>query len=262
MSETAITASADAIATARLSLTPLAPPSAGATPRDLAEAYAVRDAVHARLAESRFGARIGWKIGCTTPVMQAYLGIAHPCAAGLFAGTTHRGDARLRHGDFVKVGVECEIAVRLTSDLPEGPFTTESVRSAVGAVMAAIEIVDDRYVEWQGTGTPMLVADDFFAAGAVLGREHDPAALPDLATLRGRVLIDGVEAGAGIGADVLGHPYAALAWLAEHASERRMPLRAGETVLLGSLVRTQWVSAGASVRIEIDALGAVEANFA
>ncbi|HEV2510581.1 2-keto-4-pentenoate hydratase [Bosea sp. (in: a-proteobacteria)] len=262
MSEAAIAVAADAITTARLSLTPLARPSAGASPRDLAEAYTVRDAVHARLAESRFGARIGWKIGCTTPVMQAYLGIAHPCAAGLFAGTTHRGDARLRHGDFVKVGVECEIAVRLASDLPEGPFTAESVRGAVGAVMAAIEIVDDRYVDWQSTGTPMLVADDFFAAGAVLGREHDPAVLPDLATLHGRVLIDGTEAGAGIGADVLGHPYAALAWLAEHASQRQMPLRAGETVLLGSLVRTQWLNAGASVRIEIDTLGAVEAIFA
>lgn len=260
--ETAIAAAADQVSAARLSLTPLAAPSAGAVPRDLAEAYAVRDAVHARLAASRFGVRVGWKIGCTTPVMQAYLGIAHPCAAGLFAGTTHRGDAELRHGDFVRVGVECEIAVRLASDLPEGPFTAERVRAAVGAVMAAIEIVDDRYVDWQSTGTPMLVVDDFFAAGSVLGREHDPAALPDLATLQGRILIDGVEAGTGIGADVLGHPYAALAWLAGHALERGMPLRAGETVLLGSLVRTQWLSPGASVRIEIDALGAVEASFA
>lgn len=262
MPDIVIAAAADQVSAARLSLTPLAPPSAGAVPCNLVEAYAVRDAVHARLAASRFGARIGWKIGCTTPVMQAYLGIAHPCAAGLFAGTTHRGNAMLRHGDFVRVGVECEIAVRLASDLPEGPFTAKSVKGAVGAVMAAIEIVDDRYVDWQSTGTPMLVADDFFAAGAVLGREHDPALLPDLATLRGRILIDGIEAGAGIGADILGHPYAALAWLAEHASERGMPLRAGETVLLGSLVRTQWVNAGASVRIEIDALGAVEASFA
>ncbi|KRE20710.1 hydratase [Bosea sp. Root483D1] len=262
MSETAIAAAADEISAARLSLTLLAQPPAGTTPRDLAEAYAVRDAVHGRLAGSRIGARIGWKIGCTTPVMQDYLGIAHPCAAGLFAGTTHRGDTRLRHGDFVRVGVECEIAVRLARDLPQGPFTADSVRSAVGAVMAAIEIVDDRYLDWQGIGTPMLVADDFFAAGAVLGREHDPASLPDLATLSGRTLIDGTEVGAGIGADVLGHPYAALAWLAGHASERGMPLRAGEIILLGSLVRTQWLTPGASVRIDIDALGAVEARFA
>lgn len=258
----AIADAADEISAKRLSLTPLAAVPAGATPRDLAEAHAVRDAVHARLAGSRFGARIGWKIGCTTPVMQDYLGISHPCAAGLFAGTTQRGDAALRHGDFVKVGVECEIAVRLVRDLPQGPFTADGVRDAVGAAMAAIEIVDDRYVDWQGIGTPMLVADDFFAAGAVLGREHDPGSLPDLATLSGRTLVDGIEVGAGIGADVLGHPYVALAWLASHASECGLPLRAGEIILLGSLVRTQWLRAGAVVRIEIDALGAVEASFA
>lgn len=261
MSETAIAAAADKISAARLSLRPLAPLQPKAVPRDLAEAYAVRDAVHTRLAASRFGARVGWKIGCTTPVMQAYLGIAHPCAAGLFAGTTHRGDVAFRHGDFVKVGVECEIAVRLGRSLLQGPFTAASVRGAVAAVMAAIEIVDDRYVDWQSIGTPMLVADDFFAAGAVLGHEHDPAELPDLAALRGRTLIDEVEVGAGIGADVLGHPHAALAWLAGHASERGLPLQADEIVLLGSLVRTQWLSAGANVRIEIDALGSVEASF-
>ena len=204
MSEAAIAAAADAIITARLSLTPLARPSAGIPPRDLPEAYAVRDAVHARLAASRFGARIGWKVGCTTPVMQAYLGIAHPCAAGLFAGTTHRGDARLRHSDFVKVGVECEIAVRLAGDLPHGPFTAESVKGAVGAVMAAIEIVDDRYVDWRTTDTPTLIADDFFAAGCVLGAPvEDPG---DPAGLTGVTIINGAEVGRGVGADVMGHP--------------------------------------------------------
>jgi len=262
LSDPMIDAAAEQIAMARLSLTRLSPPLPDAAPGDLAQAYAVRDAVHRRLAETRFGARIGWKIGCTTPVMQEYLAIPHPCAAGLFAGTTHHGDVVLRHDDHVAVGVECEIAVRLASDLPRGPFTAQSVRPAVGAVMAAIEIVDDRYVDWRRIGTPMLVADDFFAAGAVLGSEHDPASLPDLATLGGRVLIDGAPAGTGSGADVLGHPYAALAWLAEHALACGKPLQAGETVLLGSLVRTQWVDVGANVRIEIDALGAVEARFA
>ncbi|WP_332685796.1 2-keto-4-pentenoate hydratase [Bosea sp. (in: a-proteobacteria)] len=251
---------AETIAAARLARHPL-PPQARNAPRDVAEAYAVQGAVHRRLVASPFGARTGWKIGCTTPVMQAYLGIEHPCAAGLFAGSTHAGGAVLRHGDFVRVGVECEIAVRLARDLTDEEATTESVRGAVGAVMAAIEIVDDRYVDWQSIGTPMLVADDFFAAGSVLGGEQAPGALPDLAGLRGRTLIDGVEAGSGVGADVLGHPYAALAWLAVHAADRGQPLRAGETVLLGSLVKTQWVPAGATVRVEIEALGAVEVHF-
>lgn len=257
----AIDALAGTIATARLARTPL-PAQAGKGPGDLTQAYAVQGAVHRRLAGSHFGRRSGWKIGCTTPVMQDYLGIDHPCAAGLFAGSSHTNGAVLRHGDFVRVGVECEIAVRLVHDLPGEGATPDSVRGAVGAVMAAIEIVDDRYVDWQTIGTPMLIADDFFAAGCVLGAGLAPDALPDLAGLQGRTLVDGVEVGAGVGADVLGHPYAALAWLAEHAQERGAPLRAGETVLLGSLVKTQWLPPGAVARVEIEGLGAVEACFA
>ena len=158
----AVDALAETIAAARLARTPL-PAQAGKAPPDVAGAYAVQSAVHRRLAASRFGRRSGWKIGCTTPVMQDYLGIDHPCAAGLFGGSTHASGAVLRHADFVRVGVECEIAVRLAHDLAEEGATAESVRGAVGAVMAAIEIVDDRYVDWQTIGTPMLIADDFFA---------------------------------------------------------------------------------------------------
>lgn len=257
----AIDALAKTIAAARLARTSL-PTQAGKAPPDVAQAYAVQSAVHRRLAASRFGRRSGWKIGCTTPVMQDYLGIDHPCAAGLFAGSTHASGAVLRHGAFVRVGVECEIAIRLAHDLAGEGATEESVGGAVDAVMAAIEIVDDRYVAWQTIGTPMLIADDFFAAGCVLGAGIAPDTLPDLAGLHGRTLVDGVEVGCGVGADVLGHPYMALAWLANHAQARGEPLRAGETVLLGSLVKTQWVPAGAAVRVEIEALGAAEVQFA
>ena len=94
-----------------------------------AEAYRVQNAVHRRLAETRYGARVGRKIGCTTKVMQDYLGIPNPCAGGLFAGTVHAGDAVLPFDDFRRVGVECEIAVRLARDLPRGdaPFTAAAV---------------------------------------------------------------------------------------------------------------------------------------
>ena len=40
---------------------------------------------------------------------------------------------------------------------------------AVEAYYPAIEIVDDRYAKWETLGAPTLVADDFFAAGCVLG---------------------------------------------------------------------------------------------
>ena len=60
-------------------------------PPDLAAAYAVQDALHARLTAAGCGAVAGHKIGCTTPVMQRFLAIDDPCAGGVFAPTVHHG---------------------------------------------------------------------------------------------------------------------------------------------------------------------------
>ncbi|MFX5956877.1 hypothetical protein ABTF01_21005, partial [Acinetobacter baumannii] len=82
----------------------------------------------------------GHKIGCTSRVMQDYLGIPHPCAGGVFARGVYGSGAGLRTSDFVRVGVECEIAVRLARDLPplDAPFTLDHVATAIGACHAAI----------------------------------------------------------------------------------------------------------------------------
>ncbi len=57
---------------------------------------------------------------------------------------------------------------------------------------------------------------------------------------------------------MLGHPLNALAWLANAQHEYGLPgLKAGEFVMLGSLVQTQWLNAGDRVRIAIEALGEV-----
>ena len=68
----------------------------------------------------------------------------------------------------------------------------------------------------------------------------------------GRALINGVEVGQGTGADVLGHPHNALAWLANHLAADGNSLRAGEIVLTGSLVKTAWLKAGDAVRMELE----------
>ena len=97
----------------------------------------------------------------------------HP--APLRRRRVRKGRARQRResfaGDYVRVGVECEIAVKLARELSltEEPFTAEWMAEAIEAYYPAIEIVDDRYVKWETLGAPTLMADDFFAAGCVLG---------------------------------------------------------------------------------------------
>jgi 2-keto-4-pentenoate hydratase len=259
---TNIRAAAKTIAAARRDRTPLPPLRGDAAPQTEAEGYRIQDAVHGLLAAD-FGARVGYKIGCTSPVMQQYLDIAHPCGGGVFANGVHQSGVSLRAADFVRVGVECEIAVRLARDLAatEEPFTAEWVGESIEAYLPAIEIVDDRYVKWETLGAPTLVADDFFAAGCVLGEPVARSAAPDLAAVVGRALINGSEAGRGTGADVSGHPHNALAWLANHLAAGDKSLRAGEIVLTGSLVKTVWLNAGDQVVVELEGLGRVEATF-
>jgi 2-oxo-3-hexenedioate decarboxylase/2-keto-4-pentenoate hydratase len=253
---------AQVIAGYRLGRRPMPALDLSVRPTDEAAAYAVQDALHPLLVE-RLGAVAGHKIGCTTAVMQAFLGISSPCAGAVFENTVHTSPARVRHADFLHVGVECEIVVRLGRDLTPGqaPFGREAVAGAVAACMAGMEIVDDRYVDYKSLDTPTLIADDFFDAGCVLGAQVTDWRALDLAAATGRTRINGVEVGRGRGADVMGHPFAALAWLANNLAQRAQAIKAGQFVFTGSVVETKWVNRGDRVEMEIDGLGGVAASF-
>src|ERR1700716_317574 len=106
---------AKAIAPARRERRPLRALEPDVAPRDEPEGYRIQEAVHAILSQD-VGPLVGYKIGCTSAVMQRYLGIPHPCGGGVFAKGVHASGVSLRHGDYVRVGVECEIAVRLARD--------------------------------------------------------------------------------------------------------------------------------------------------
>jgi 2-keto-4-pentenoate hydratase len=253
---------AQAIAAARKALTPLASLPQRIRPESIEDGYRVQSEVHQLLA-AELGPLVGYKIGCTSDVMQKYLAIPHPCAGGVHARGTHRSGVVLKAAGFVRVGVECEIAVRLGKDLvPAGaPFTSDSVAGSIECYLPAIEIVDDRYVEWETLGAPTLIADDFFAAGIVLGEPVARSAVADLVDVEGRALINGQETGRGTGADVLGHPHNALAWLANHLASHGTGLRAGQIVMTGSLVKTVWLDAGDEATMEFSGLGDVRVRF-
>ena len=117
--------------------------------------------------------------------------------------------------------------------------------------------MDDRYADWQRTDAPTLIADDFFAAGYVLGEPVLREAAPELSEVIGQTFIHGVEVDRGTGSDVMGHPHEALAWLANSLAGRGKLLRAGEIVLTGSLVQTVWLTPDDRVVVTVSGLGSV-----
>lgn len=226
-------------------------------PRDVAEAYLVQDRLQALYLGA--GERIGgWKVALTTPVMQQLVGVGHPLEGAIFAGRIHRSPARLKAADYVNLAVESEIAVRLGRDLPSGakPHDRDSVADAVAACMAGIEIVDDRACDYKSTlGAPLLIADNAWNFGCVVGPEVADWRRLDLAQAKGRMRINGEVVGEGRGGDVLGHPFEALAFLANSLNRRGRKLEAGDVVLTGSVVATKWLKAGDEMTTEIEGLG-------
>jgi 2-oxo-3-hexenedioate decarboxylase/2-keto-4-pentenoate hydratase len=227
----------------------------------LDEAYLVQEKLHKLLIDAGYGRIAGHKIGCTTDVMQQYLKIDTPCAGKLFETTVCNLDGEYERQRLCLPGVECEIAVRLSSDLlladvdvNDAQANREFAAAAVDAAMASIELVDSRWLDFSLLPAATLIADDFFGAGCVLSEEVnvDPLTLDELT---GSMFVNGAQVGEGRGSDILGHPLDALVWLARLRQRQGQPLRQSEFVTLGSMVKTQWIETGDRVNIVVDGLG-------
>jgi 2-keto-4-pentenoate hydratase len=230
-------------------------------PRSLAQAYAVQDAFVALKAE-QCGAVVGHKIALSSPQMRAMVGLHTPIAGQLHARQVVTGDASVRAAQYGRLVVEFEIGFRMAADLPprRTPYTRNEVAAAVAAAMPAFEVADDRGADYATLAARALelAADNAWNEGAVLGAPVAEWRRLDLAALQGRAFVNGAVVGEGRGADSMGHPLAALQWVANHLAGRGRALRCGDVVISGSLVTSKFPKAGDTLRFEADGLGAVE----
>ncbi|MEE8536218.1 MAG: fumarylacetoacetate hydrolase family protein [Kiloniellales bacterium] len=265
MEDAAVIGTARRIATARLGPEPLKTLDAGLRPADDAEGYAIQKAVHRLLAESGNGEIVGYKVGATEKDLQESLGLSGPAAGGMTANGIHPSGVGLRRSRYRAPAVECEIALILDADLDgaDVPYTRASVAGAVATCHAAIEVIDDRYEDLSSMDGPTLIADDMLHAACVLGRPVRPGA--DLAAARGMFRVNGRAVGSGRGADLMGHPYEVLAWLANRLAEVGQPLLAGHVVMCGSVVAPVWLADQPGGDLEVaasfDGLGEARATF-
>ncbi|MFT4066978.1 2-keto-4-pentenoate hydratase [Paraburkholderia sp.] len=216
----------------------------------LAEAMAVQYEVGRRLARNV----AGWKAGLVP-------GVRFTCAP-VYASDVLRSPAVFRLSDGAAPGevetafVEGEIAFRLGEDLPvrARPYRESDVVAAIESCCAAIEVGDPRIAGFDAAPLSHKLADSMGNGAIVWGsgtphwRDIDPAAL--------RVVfeIDGVGAVERIGGGNGAPPLTTLVALA-NAAERRLPLRAGQTIITGNCTGLNRVASGATVRVVFDGLG-------
>ena len=246
----------------RLSNTALEKLDSGVRPVDMGAAYKIQNRLNDKLSQSRLGSRVGYKIGCTTPVLQRYLDIHEPIYGEIFSSTIFRDTAVLDLANYVELGIEAEMAVRLNTNLPINgdPYDFELIVDAIDSVMISIELVDARYKNFKAFDTPTLTADNFFNAGIVLGRPIADWHELDLASLEAVVTLNSKELGRGKSCLIMGHPLNALAWLANKLCEQGHMLRGGNIVTLGSMVKTHWVKPGDTLHHHMAGLGSVSVS--
>jgi 2-keto-4-pentenoate hydratase len=224
-------------------------------PTTVAHAYAAQQALVQRLA-LRLGGIAGLKIATTTRVMQELMGIDHPCGGVIFAANVHTSPAQIELADHVHLMIECELAVRIGSPLPKGqaPYTAETVRPAVSALMPAFELIDDRHADYKSANALSLIADNCWNAGVVLGAETALEPTMSLSHIAGRVEINDQPRGTGTTDD----PLSALAWLANLAAGLDQPLEPGMVVITGSVVPTLPIGPTDRFVFRLEGLGTVE----
>ncbi|MEV7414796.1 fumarylacetoacetate hydrolase family protein [Streptomyces sp. NPDC089919] len=226
---------------------------------DLDAAYAVQ----ARLTDRRLaeGRRLtGWKIGLTSAVVQAQLGVDTPDFGALLDDTAVPDGADLPWGTVLQPKAEAEVALVLERDLDHERHTVADVIRATAFVLPAIEIVGSRIRDWDITAVD-TIADNASSGAYVLGNR--PVLLRDLDLRTAGMVLErrGEPVSTGVGAACLGHPLHAALWLADTLVRLGRPLRAGDTVLTGALGPMAAVAPGDVLEARIDGLGSVRAAF-
>lgn len=252
-----LAASLDAAERNRKPMAPLTNQAPGMTPE---EGYRVQLAwINERLAR---GARVvGKKIGLTSRAMQEMLDVFEPDYGHVLDTMMVPFGEPVPVSELVQPKVEAELAFILERDVPAGA-TVMDVLQATRLIVPALEIVDSRVENWQ-IKLPDTIADNASSGRVVLANKGlSPVAL-DLACVGMVFERNGEIIATGAGAAVLGHPAAAVAWLANKLAQFDIPLKAGEVILSGAVTAAVDVRPGDHFAARFgDGLGSVSARFA
>ncbi len=233
-------------------------------PTSLEEAYLIQDEVH-RLFETEagMGALGGHKIALTSRAVQELCGVDQPAYGKVFAKTIRRSPAEVKLSDYVRLGLEFEVAVEIGRDVPmdEASWTRESTGDYVAAILPAFELIEDRDADYGDLDAASILADRCWCAGVVLGPRVEDWQGLDLAAAPVALTWNGEVVERAVAGDSMGHPFEGLAWVANHLAGRGQALCEGEIVITGSALKTRFPQAGDSVVYRIEGLGGVSLSL-
>lgn len=223
-------------------------------------AYAVQKQVSGQLQAEGAAKIAGYKIGLTNPAMQKMCGVNEPVVGQILSNRIHSSPARVDLGDFIRLGIESELAIRLARPIPPLPAGEHprQLLPYIDGVAAAFELVDDRSADYASLDASSIIAENGWNRGIVTGALVDCRGLQDLTGLPGALSINGQPAGEGSSSDVMGGPLEVLAWLSRFVGTVGYELNAGHWIMTGAIVPTNFCKAHDVFRFALADLPPIE----
>jgi 2-keto-4-pentenoate hydratase len=221
-------------------------------------------AIQAELARASGQAVAGWKIAATSAAGQRHIGVDGPLAGRLLAGRVLPAGVPVPLGHNRMRVAEAEFAftfarpVVFRGDVASIGDALDAVRS----IRPAIEIPDSRFDNFLTAGAAQLIADAACACWVIFGPERAAGWRErDLVNHHVWALRNGVPASEGTGANVLGGPAIALAWIVNELRQAGEAVRAGDVVITGTCVPPVAIEPGDDVRMDFGDLGSMAVEF-
>jgi 2-oxo-3-hexenedioate decarboxylase len=228
---------------------------------ELASAYEVGQRVQeARLAEGAL--TVGRKIGFSNSKLWSQYGVRQPIWGYMYDRTVVAvadQHALCSLARFAEARIEPEIVFHFHSAPPAGG-NLAAILACIDWVAHGFEIVQSHYPGWRFEAAD-TVADGGLHGALLLGQIQPVAGLggnliAELESFSIVLTCDGVVRDTGVGANVLGHPLAALAHLIAVLADQPQyqPLQAGDMVSTGTITAAHEIHIGETWRTELNGI--------
>jgi len=209
-----------------------------------------------RLLASGF-ARVGWKIGLTAPAVQARLGLGGPVVGHLTLATTLVPGASHSLAGGTRVGVEPEVAIHLSADVPPAAGRARAAE-AIAGLGPALEVID---IDAPFDDLARIVARNVFHRAVAFGPTDPSRAGGSLAGIAARAVLNGCTVTEVSAAQAAGDLPDLVCLVADALGACGERLRAGDRIISGALTDPMWVKPGDTAGIDLGPLGALEVAF-
>jgi 2-oxo-3-hexenedioate decarboxylase len=221
----------------------------------LADAYSIQ-AEGVRLRTARGERVVGMKMGLTSEAKRKQMNLDSPVYGVLTDRMQVPAGGVFRLKGFIHPKIEPEIAFRTSREL-RGRITREEALEACECAMAAMEILDSRYLDFKYFSLPDVVADNSSSSMFVLGTTERPPRELDLGKLQMTMEVNGTPVQSALSNAISGDPVLSVVELCELLDARGESLPAGSIVLAGAATAAHMMKAGDEVRLTVAGLGSV-----